>query len=852
MSTHRLLTLLLLLGLPLLAQAQDDDDLPPFLDEIELEDGRRIEGAITSEGEAAIEVRVDSETKHKLRRADVKNIVYREQSYLDQAAQLLQAGEAEKALRMQERVAKSTRHGGKWKRAAEKVLRATLVHVAASRFADIIWLKDGKRLIGTIESEEDGTIRVRLRLGVIRYQAGEIKEVLRKEQATLAIGAKLEADGALEEAIARYRKIYEGEKVPERWQRKAGDRLAVALGALAEDARRRDDLEQAKQMLARARKIKTSGPEAGRALDVVAKRVEEQLAERGKRAAALVTAAKALLAKEAFKDAYPKLVEAYNLDPAQPGIRDLIDRCLSNIRVLNYGDFDDPLTLDPITAVKPVERRLGQFMFDSLITRDADEEFVLELAKDVKLDPSGQSFTFLLKSGIKWSDGHELTARDVEFSLRLLINPKTTNYNPSFAQFIERIDVPSPYKLVVKLRRPFYRPLSLFSFKVVPRRPFSETFIKRGDRFGRQPIGSGPFVYTKGLGSRSIELTRNEHYREKGRPYLSGVRLKQYQDRQSGRNDLENGELQLLSELRPLDVDFFEKNKNRFSVSQYRARAIYFLALNFRRPIFAETGPQLRRAFIHAIDRQRILEQYFNAGNPLKRRGGQAHSVITGPFPYNSWAYDDGVAEYKYDTALAAGLLADVLIPKGWKRDGNPRTYGGRRYWHKDNNELMLKLKYPLGDRNVEKACVFIADSLKKLGVKVRLVQTAPRKLFSEVVDEHDFDLVYTRHTFDDTYDAYPLFDPRRAGKGGSNYSGYVDPTLVRTFTRIQKTRNPNRILALARQVHRRVHDQAAMIFLWQLDQYSAHVNELRNVEVHPYLLFSQVQRWKILRAMRD
>jgi peptide/nickel transport system substrate-binding protein len=582
----------------------------------------------------------------------------------------------------------------------------------------------------------------------------------------------------------------------------------------------------------------------------VAAAVTTQLQARRERATALVVRAREAIQREQFKEAYPLLVEAFNLEPELPGTRDLIDHCLASIQVLEYGDFDDPQTLDPITAVKAVELRLGQFLYEGLINRDPEERFVFELARDVRIDATGTIFDFILHPDLRWSDGQNFSARDVAFTLQLLTDTRTAGYNPAFAQFIEKVEVLSPLELRVRLRRPFYRPLSLFSFKVVPRHAFSEEFLEQGHPFSRRPIGSGPFIYSEGFGSRSIELVRNPHYRQPGKPYLAGVRLKRYHDRQSGRNDLERGEIHLLSELRPLDVDFFDKQRNNFTVLQYRTRTVYFLACNYRSPLFRDNGVELRRAIAHAIDRQQILEQYFNAGNPLKRRGGQAHSVITGPFPYNSWAYDDRVPGYRYDPTLAAGLLADVLSAQGWSREGDPRATDARNYWRRGDQELELRLKYPLGDLNVEKACVFIADSLKKLGIKVRLAQKAPRDLHDEVVGRHDFDLVYARYDYDDTYDALPLFDPRRNEPGGSNYAGYVDPTLVKLFEALQTTRNPSRIQALAQRIHAHCHERCVFVFLWQLDQYAAHLNDLRNVEVHPYLLFGNPSRWKLLRGL--
>jgi len=826
---------------------------PPYADQLLLKDGQTLIGQIQHQTEERVDIRLASKNRIKsITRGEIRQIRLKEQIYLELAREARSAGRLQRALLLFNKVRNNHRASGPqdWRKIATAEITRTLRAIAARDYEDILIMRDGRQLKGLILAQDDQTLRFRLRRGrgniELTLQRLSIKRILNKEQIALAQGDAARKTGRLDDAIGHYERVFKKSADTTPWHDRAGSRLAQILAKMAEDAQKRGDLAQAQQLLRRASGYAPGDPAVRQLLDTVAGKLKAIQLERRGRASKLVSAGKALLTQKAFQAAYQKFVAALNLDPDQAGLRDLIDQCLSNIQVLSYGDFDDPETLDPITSRKRVEHRLGQFLYNSLIQRDEREQFIPDLARRIQTSPSGLTFTFWLRPGVKWSSGEELTARDVEFTVGLLLNKKTANHNPTFAQFISGVEVINPYQLKIKLKRPFYRPLSLLSFKIVPRSPFKTTYLARDNPFCRQPIGSGPFRYKSGLGSRVLELVKNPHFRKPGRPFLTGVQLKRYQDRQSARNDLERGELALLTELRPLDVDFFDKQKNRFSVRQYRARTIYFLAFNHRKPILRHRD--LRRAVAHVIDRQRILEQFFNAGNPLKRRGGQAHVVITGPFPYNAWAYNDRVSEYKYEKDYAAQLLREVLEPLGYKRSGNAGTYGGRRYWTKNGKQLVLKLKYPKGDRNVEKACIFIADGLKKIGIRVRLAQKAPRDLFDEVYNKHDFDLVYSKYTFDDTYDVFPLLDPRRRGTGGTNFSGYVNAGLVKLFDAMQKTRSPQRIMALSHEVHRQVHEESVFAFLWQLDQYAAHTNQLRNVRIHPYHLFNDVDGWKILR----
>src|SRR5207249_7404615 len=77
---------------------------------------------------------------------------------------------------------------------------------------------------------------------------------------------------------------------------------------------------------------------------------------------------------------------------------------------------------------------------------------------------------------------------------------------------------------------------------------------------------------------------------------------------------------------------------------------------------------------------------------------------------------------------------------------------------------LDLKLKYPAGDAQVERACQDIAAQLGELGeavgwpIRVRPVPLSPRQL-SEAVLSHDYQLAYYHLDYgSEAYWLWPLF----------------------------------------------------------------------------------------------
>lgn len=513
----------------------------------------------------------------------------------------------------------------------------------------------------------------------------------------------------------------------------------------------------------------------------------------------------------------------------------------SNNEKFFYGDFGKPATLDPITANALSANHLGQFLFDSLITQNAKGDFVFSLAKDLDISPDGLSYTFILKKNIKWADGSPLTSRDVEFTLALLHNPKTDNYQPTLAKYIEDVICISPFVITITLSRPFYSPLSLFTFKILPKHKFNENFLRKENAFCKKPIGCGPFSFIQNKGSLYL-LRSNPFFDYRKKPFIKKVILKIYSKNSKAVHDLQKGKIHFVTRLEPKYIPIIEKNKS-LVLQRYKNRTIHFIAFNHReqcqyRELFQDF--RFRRALMYAIPRKNILKNIFLAGSSDFGIDGQAHSVISGPFPKDSWAYNNTIKPLPFDLTYAKELLREVLRRKGYSSDD-------KGYWFKDKKYITLSLKYPAGNASIEKACHKIVKNFNALGISVSLEKKEGKTFTSDIYFKHDFELAYMRYTFDSTVNAFPLFDPNRTGKRQSNFSGYVDSKLVELFYSLHNTLNPWSLRSISHKIHRVVHRDNVHLFLWQLDIYGAHQKKLKNFKLHPYYLFNFPENWKII-----
>ena len=309
----------------------------------------------------------------------------------------------------------------------------------------------------------------------------------------------------------------------------------------------------------------------------------------------------------------------------------------------------------------------------------------------------------------------------------------------------------------------------------------------------------------------------------------SGLReiiLRVYGSSLSARNDLDNGRINMLTELGPEDVNYFQSLGDRVKLIRYQTRAVYFLAVNHRRELFK--NKEVRLAILSAFDRHEVVQHIFKG-----EEGGQAHRVITGPYPSGTWAYDDAIDDKKhaYSPTQAKEIVQRLSQQQGWRE---------------------ITLKFPSRDRDTEKACNYIAAQLRRAGFSVRQEKRLAGPLYDEVYNKHDFDLVYYRFSLDERLDVSPLFDPQRMGRGQSNFSGYFNDELTETFQDLRRTVNPARRKALAHDIHRIVHEELPILPLWQLDGYAVYSSKLRDVSIHPYNLFAFPERWHIVEQEEE
>jgi peptide/nickel transport system substrate-binding protein/oligopeptide transport system substrate-binding protein len=198
----------------------------------------------------------------------------------------------------------------------------------------------------------------------------------------------------------------------------------------------------------------------------------------------------------------------------------------------------NPKTLDPALSIDIHSVTLIQQVFDGLVQFDKDLNVIPAIAKSWKISADGLTYTFYLREDVKFHNGRVVTADDLIYSFTRLINPNTKSPGSQFLSrilgfkefqegkldHVKGLYSKDKYIFEIKLTEPYVPFISLLGmnkFKVVPR----EEVEKKGNDFGKSPVGTGPFKFVSMKEGEEIVLEANPDYFE-GRPYLDRIIFK--------------------------------------------------------------------------------------------------------------------------------------------------------------------------------------------------------------------------------------------------------------------------------------------------------------------------------------
>lgn len=289
-------------------------------------------------------------------------------------------------------------------------------------------------------------------------------------------------------------------------------------------------------------------------------------------------------------------------------------------------------------------------VFEPLVSFDKDGNIVDWLAQSHEVSADGLTYTFVLKDGLKFSDGTDVTAKDAVFSLERHLE---VGGPLEISAKVDKVTAQDDHTLVVTLQEPytpFLSEMSNFSNGIIP----ADFGGKTEEEFFKQPVGTGPFVVEAWDPTGDVTFVKNEHYWQEGKPYLDKLVYKLVQDDSQALNQLKAGEVDGIESLALQNAEEL-KNGDGTGVITNGSWVTEQLFFNTLDEHFSDE--HVRRALALAIDREGLT-------NALTFGYAQAaNSLLPTTIPYNS---NDIIKPLNFNLDEAKKELAQSKFPTGF------------------------------------------------------------------------------------------------------------------------------------------------------------------------------------------
>ena len=459
------------------------------------------------------------------------------------------------------------------------------------------------------------------------------------------------------------------------------------------------------------------------------------------------------------------------------------------------------------------EHYLDHFPYDRYIVSSSEVSPELQVklrqkySEILPVSEHNPHILFHLRRDVKFHDGHEFDARDVQFTYEAIMDPK--NLSPRTPDFepIKRVEILDEHTVQVVYKRLYSPAINAWTMGILPEhllnqdamnkeiaeRELSEeakkNFGMRDSRFNRHPIGTSRFLFVEWQGDEFIHLRRFDDYWDRPAEY------QEYYMRIIP--DLLTQEMEFLSGA----VDYYGtlphqvaryKNDPKYQSFSSLGFGYTYIGYNNRKPLFAEA--KVRQALGMAI----------NVGDFLKYLLYGEGERITGPYPKNTEWYDQSIEPLPYDPAGALEILEEL----GWRENA-------KGWLEKDGKIFEFNLITNSGNPIRKNVMTIAQNAWKKIGIKCNTQYFEWAVFLKDFVNTAKFDAVVLGWSMGIDPDLFQLWHSSQAGPQQLNFIGYNNPRADDLIVRIRQEYSRDRQRDLAHQLHWLIHEDQPYTFLY-------------------------------------
>jgi len=427
-----------------------------------------------------------------------------------------------------------------------------------------------------------------------------------------------------------------------------------------------------------------------------------------------------------------------------------------------YPQVSGPRTFNPFLGNDNGSDDVNNRMYCSLTNFDNGRQaLVPELAKAWETSADGTTWTWHLRHGAAFSDGHPITAEDVLFSFQVVYD---TTLHPASQDLLMpgnrplEITAPDSYTVVTRSAVPYpLMPHALGTVRILPKHVLEGAY--RNGSFGstyglgtppESLVTSGPFRLTQFVPNEKTVLTRNPYWfgidsRRHRLPYLDELVYQVVPDQNTAALKFQAGEVDGLDNVKPEDYPRYRDDQQKGNYTLYDlgpTLATNFLWFNLNRvketrgrkhagqpvvdPVkyawFRQTD--FRRAVSMAIDRDAIIRAVM-FGEGVKNWSQSTRGNL-------AW-YDSTVSGPDHDPEAAKRLLAGLGF-----RDRN----GDGVLEDPAGHTVEFTIQTNTGNQIRMQMANFVRDDLAKVGIRVNAAPVDFKQLTANLREGFQYEAV--------------------------------------------------------------------------------------------------------------
>jgi len=300
--------------------------------------------------------------------------------------------------------------------------------------------------------------------------------------------------------------------------------------------------------------------------------------------------------------------------------------------IFRYNEHSNISSLDPafssaLRNIWPVNQ-----LFNGLVQLDDSLNIKPDIASSWIISKDGKKYDFIIKKNIFFHKSNifgidstrYVNAHDFKYSFNRLRNPELGSPGSWVLNNVESFSSPNDSIFSIRLKKPFAAFLGILSMKycsVVPK----EAIDYYGDKFGKNPLGTGPFKFKRWEENIKLVLRKNNQYFEKDEkgiqlPYLEAISITLLADKKSEFMEFMQGKIDFINSIDSSFKDQLLENngnlKKQYSKSinlltgpYLNTEYIGFFLGNNNSPV---NSKKLRLAINYGFDRVKMMKYLRN------------------------------------------------------------------------------------------------------------------------------------------------------------------------------------------------------------------------------------------------